>query len=250
MRHVGPKAGKFFHLHFSLLTLSVYIIFIPCHKEKQKGRVNFLCSWHNSLYFLSLGTALLLPFSLVLQSCFISSCSVSCALPLWLYCLHTFPNTAFVNLCHTSATATLLTSMYLCSAVSQNIIGCGRFHCFKTCKLPSVAGWAVLEHLCLLPRQASTNFIPCVCFQVLWTCALATTQGSLRRPTFCLTNTACLMIMRAVFLPTTWHLPNESFLPAKADFISNLRKDFVSLDSHPSLFPGVKMNFNSFVSWE
>ena len=135
------------------------------------------------------------------------------------------------------------------SCLTKRIIGCGWFCCYKMRNLHSAAGWAVLEHLCLVPRQADTNCIPCICFQVQWTCALATAQGSLRRPMFCFANAAHLMTTRAVFLPVTWRLPNESLI-AKADFPWNLQKAPVSPDSHPSSCPGVKMNFNSFVSWE
>lgn len=56
--------------------------------------------------------------------------------------------------------------------------------------------------------------------------------------------------MRAAFLPVTWHLPDESFLIAKADLPWDLQEAPVSHDSHPSFSPGVKMNFNYFVSWE
>lgn len=88
------------------------------------------------------------------------------------------------------------------------------------------------------------------CFQVQWACALATAQGSLRTATFCFANAAHLMTTGAAFLPVSWHFPNEPFLFAKADFPWDLQEAPRSHDPHHSFCPGVKMNFNSFVSWE
>lgn len=128
---------------------------------------------------------------------------------------------------------------------------CGWFCCYKTCNPHSEAGWPVLEHLCLVLRQGNTNFIPCICFQVKWTCALATAQCNLRKPTCCFAN-ATSHDHESRFLPESWHLPNESFLIANANFPQNLKKtpmspDPMSPDSQPSFCSRVKINFNSFV---
>lgn len=138
--------------------------------------------------------------------------------------------------------------LQLCCA-PECITSCGWFCCYKTCNPHSVAGWAVLEHLCLIPRQGNTNFIPCVCFQVQWTWTLATAWCNLRKSTFCFAN-AMSHDHKSRFLSVSWHPPNESFLIAKANFPQNLKKTPASPDSQPSLCSGVKSNFNSFVLQE
>lgn len=104
---------------------------------------------------------------------------------------------------------------------TECISSCVWFCCYKTCNPHSVASWAVLERLCLVPKQGNTNFIPCICFQVQWICALATAQGNLRKPTCCFAN-AMSHDHESRFLPASLHLPNESFLIAIANFPQNL----------------------------
>lgn len=136
---------------------------------------------------------------------------------------------------------------------TECIAGCGWFCCYKICNPHSVACWAVLEHFCLVPRQGNTNFIPCICFQVQWTCALATVQCNLRKSTFGFAN-ATSHDHESHFLSVSWHPPNESFLIAKANYPHSLKKtaspDPVSPDPQPSFCSRVKINFNAFVLWE
>lgn len=131
---------------------------------------------------------------------------------------------------------------------TECIASCGWFCCCKTCN-PHSEGWAGLEYLCLVPRQGNTNFIPCICFQVQWTCALATAQCNLRKSTFCFAN-ATAHDHESNFLSASWHSPNESFLIAKAKFPHNLKKSSASPDSQSSFCSRVTINCNSFVLWE
>lgn len=249
MRERGPKVGSFVH-HFSLLIISVCILFILLTKRKKRGQTTSgpdiihlifepgKCSAFARCISCFFCRVVLDPLTSALEALLACVSLYSLCVPMPHICHCPFSDIYVLQLC----------------CPTECIASCGWFCCYKTCNPHSVACWAVLEHLCLVPRQGNTNFIPCICLQLQRTCALATVQCNLRKSTFCFAN-ATSHDHESHFLSVSWHSPNESFLIAKANFPHNLKKTPTSSDSvfpdfQPSFCSRVKINFNSFVLWE
>lgn len=124
-----PHKGKGLRSSFILIFRCSLLLF-ACFSTLPQ-RENLWCFWHSSLYCQprELLWCHQAPFSLVLQGCSGSTRHLLPALPpvpyLDGFTACTFPNTAFVQLYHTSATASVVTFTYLCSSASQNALQAG-----------------------------------------------------------------------------------------------------------------------------
>lgn len=171
MRERGSKVGNFFPPHFSLLIATLCMLFSPAIKRKP------LVLLAQFTLLSGPGAALVSPGTFLACSAGLSwihqispACSAFCALPWCPHCLHASPYcpcATIPHICH-CLFGDIYILMLIC--LTKCIPGCGCFCCYKMCDPHSAASWAVLQHLCLVPRQANTNFMPCFCFSkpALW----------------------------------------------------------------------------------
>lgn len=207
---------------------ALFIIFFP-YSSSVFAYFSFLLQRERKaaepLWFLTYFTLVLCPGSALLSPGAFSSAGLFLILlPLpWKIYLHVLPNTPFVCLCHTSATAPLVAFMYFSFAVPQNAS-------------QAVAGFAVTKHITHTVWLAGLFWSTCVWFQGKGILILSHASASkCSRPVLWQQCSAIsenphsalqmqhLMTMRVTFY-LSWHPPNESFLIAKQIFPLTLRK--------------------------
>jgi len=138
--------------------------FQPCHKEKISGA--------SGIVHFTFGPGSCSGFTRHLSRLFCSvvldPADISCLLCLLCFGLMALLLARISQYCLCAAIPRICRCPFgaiyvlMLKCLAKHIKGWGWFCCYKMCNPHSAASWPVLEHLCLVPRQANTNFIPCV----------------------------------------------------------------------------------------